>query len=147
MRITICGSIAFYQKMIELAKILEDLGHAVLLPPFEIADGAGNAMSVEKYYELRKGGGDKELWVWDAKEKAMRDHFEKVLKSDAILVLNYQKNNIDGYVGANTFLEMGLAFHNRKKIFLLNKIPNMSYSEEILAMKPILINNDLTQIR
>ncbi|MDD5341538.1 MAG: hypothetical protein PHC97_03850 [Patescibacteria group bacterium] len=147
MKITICGSIAFFKEMKESAKNLEDLGHEVLLPPVEVSDGAGKAMSVEKYYELRKGSGDKEDWVWDTKERAMRDHFEKVMISEAILVLNYRKNNIDGYIGANTFLEMGLAFHNRKKIFLLNRIPDVSFGEEILGMKPIILNGDLTKIK
>jgi len=42
---------------------------------------------------------------------------------------------------------MGLAFHLNKKLFLLNEIPEISYKEEILGMKPIIINNDLTKIK
>ncbi len=34
-----------------------------------------------------------------------------------------------------------------KKIFLLNSIPKMSYSDEIEAMKPIIINNNLEIIK
>ena len=41
---------------------------------------------------------------------------------------------------------MGLAFYLKKKIFLLNDIPEMSFKEEILGMKPIVINNDLSKI-
>jgi len=85
-------------------------------------------------------------WIWDEKEKAIRTHFNKVDWSDAILVLNHGKNNIDGYIGGNTFIEMGVAFHLNKKIFLLDKIPDVAYKEEILAMKPVVINNDLNKI-
>ena len=76
----------------------------------------------------------------------MRKHFDKVAWSDAILVLNYDKNKIEGYVGANTLMEMGLALHLNKRIYLLNPMPEISYKEEILGMKPIIINGDLSKI-
>jgi hypothetical protein len=34
-----------------------------------------------------------------------------------------------------------------KKIFLLNPSPQMAYSDEIVAMKPIVINGDLSKIK
>ena len=77
----------------------------------------------------------------------MKNHFDKIEWSEAILVTNYEKNNIKGYIGANTLLEMGLALHLRKKIFLLNPVPKISYKEEILGMKPILINNSLVKVK
>jgi len=84
--------------------------------------------------------------VWQEKERAMRDHFDKVEWADAVLILNYSKRDIENYIGANTFLEMGLAFHLKKTIYLLNKVPEISYKEEILGMRPIVIDNDLTKI-
>jgi hypothetical protein len=63
-----------------------------------------------------------------------------------VLILNYSKKEIANYIGANTLIEMGLAFYLHKKIFLLNPIPEISYKEEILAMKPIVINGDLNKI-
>ena len=44
-------------------------------------------------------------------------------------------------------MEMGVAFYLHKKIFLLNPIPEISYREEILGMKPIIINGDLSLIK
>ena len=49
-------------------------------------------------------------------------------------------------IGGNTFLEMGLAMHLKKKIYLLNSIPEISCKEEILGMKPVIINNNLSEI-
>jgi len=146
MKITICGSIAFFTEMAEMTKKLEALGHQVKLPPFEIEDENGNMIPVMEYYEKRKAKTDDTSWIWDRKEEAMRLHFEKVEWSDAVLILNYEKNGIPNYVGANTLLEIGLAFHLRKKIFFLNDIPDISYKEEILGMKPIVINGDLTKL-
>jgi predicted RNA-binding protein with PUA domain len=65
---------------------------------------------------------------------------------DAILILNLEKNGIKGYIGGNTFLEMGFAHVLNKKIFLLNPISEMGYEDEIVAMKPVILNGDLDKI-
>ena len=146
MKITICGSIAFFKEMQEMKIKLESLGHEVKLPPSELKDDNGKDIPATEYYKLRKSSTDDESWIWDRKEEAMKMHFDKIVWSDAILVLNYDKNNIKDYVGANTFLEMGLAMHLKKKIYLLSSVPKISCKEEILGMKPIIINNNLNEI-
>lgn len=150
MKITLCGSIAFYGEMEEIKVKLEKLGHEVKLPPSQVPDENGVMIPVKKYYEIRKMAekekGSDDRWIWDLKEKAMRNHFDKVVWADAVLITNFDKNGIKDYVGANTLLEMGLAFHSKKKIYLLNPIPEISYKEEILGMKPAVINGDLGKI-
>lgn len=146
MRVTICGSIAFYDQMIQAKQQLESLGHEVKLPINEVKDNNGQSMQVKEYYQKRKTEKDENSWVWDRKQDAMRIHFEKVEWSDAVLVLNYDKNGISNYIGGNTLLEMGLAFHMKKKIFLLKGIPEISYREEILAMKPMVVNGNFKAI-
>lgn len=74
-------------------------------------------------------------------------HWQKILKCDCVLIANYEKNGIPGYVGGNTFLEMGFAFVTGKPIFMLNPIPNISYTSEIEGMQPIVIENNLYKIR
>lgn len=147
MKITICGSIAFFPEMLETKRKLEELGHEVKLPPTEIPDENGQMIPVAKYYELRKTITDDTSWIWERKETAMRNHFAKEEWSDAILVLNYDKKGIAGYVGANTLIEMGLAMYLKKPIFMLNPLPEVDYKEEILGMRPIIINNDLSLIK
>jgi len=146
MKITICGSIAFYDKMLEIKRELEELKHEVDLPPFEIKDDKGRMIPVLEYYRIRKSETSDNSWVWDEKERAIKNHFDKIVWADVILIVNYDKNSISGYIGGNTFLEMGIAFFLKKKIFLLNSIPEVSYKEEILGMKPIVINNNLNEI-
>ena len=146
MKITLCGSIAFIDDMVKIGKELEGLGHEVKMPPLELEDDKGNMIPIIEYYRIRKAAEDNDDWVWDAKEKAIRLHFDKVEWADAILVLNIDKNGIDHYIGANTFLEIGLAFHLSKPIYLLNPIPEQDNREELLGMKPIVIDNDLTKI-
>jgi len=146
MKITICGSIAFFDEMLDIKKQLEELGHEVKMPPVKVEDGSGNLISAADYYKIRKQSTVDKGWIWDRKEWAMKKHFNKVAWSDAILVLNYEKNDIKNYVGANTFLEMGLAFHLNKKIYLMNSIPEVSYKEELLGMKLIIIDRNLNKI-
>lgn len=45
----------------------------------------------------------------------IREHFRNIDRSDAILVINYEKKGVPGYVGGNTFLEMGHAFSQGKR--------------------------------
>jgi len=146
MKITICGSIHFNSQALLIKKELEELKHEVKLWETHIKDDNNNLIPIDEYYRIRKKSSDNDQWVWDRKAEAVREHFNKVNWSDAILVINYDKNNIKGYIGGNTLMEMGLAFYLKKKIYLLNEIPEISYKEEILGVKPIVINNDLKRI-
>ena len=147
MKITLCGSIAFYDEMLEAKKALEKAGHEVKLPPNMVKNEAGEMFSVKEYYSKRKTATDNETWVWDRKAEAIMNHFQKVSWADAILVCNYDKRDIKDYIGGNTLMEMGIAFYLKKKIFLLNRIPELSYKEEILGMKPVVVNRDLSLIK
>ena len=91
MKITICGSIAFINEMQNVKRELEMLEHEIKLPPSEIIDGNGDVMPVKDYYALRKATDTTDGWIWDRKEEAMRNHFNKVIWADAILVLNITK--------------------------------------------------------
>jgi uncharacterized protein YccT (UPF0319 family) len=152
MKITLCGSIAFIDEMDAVRKELETMGHEVQMPPLEIVDDTGKTVSVKEHYVFRKSIVDGSAaaedyeWVWKKRANAMRNHFDKVAWADATLVCNYDKNDITGYVGANTLMEMGLAFHLKQPIYLLNSIPEISYKEEILGMWPIVIDGDLKKI-
>ena len=57
-----------------------------------------------------------------------------------------EKNGIKNYIGGNVLVELGQTYVNDKKIYLLNPIPDMPYSEEIVSFKPIVINGDFRKI-
>ena len=134
MTITLCGSIKFFENMNEVKNQLEKLGHNVFIPIK--ADG------VDYWAE---DGSDR----IEAKKKfnLISEHMNKIEKSDAILVANITKGDIENYIGANTFLEIGFAYHRDKKIYFLNDIPAQKYiGDEILTVEPIIINGDLNKI-
>jgi hypothetical protein len=78
---------------------------------------------------------------------AIREYWQPMQDADALLVANYDKHGIPNYIGGNAFLEMGFAHVLNQKIFLLNPLPDMPYyGTEIVAMKPVVINGDLSKI-
>lgn len=146
MKITLCGSIAFQDEILSIKEKLEKLGHEIKIWSPEIKDKNGKLISVKEYYKIRHTANNNEKWVWDKKTEAILKHFEKVAWSDAILITNYDKNDVKGYIGGNTLMEMGLALFLQKKIYLLNEVPELSYKEEILGVKPIILRGDLSKI-
>lgn len=135
--ITICGSMTFIKEMEEVENLLKERGFIVFVPK-------GLELFRKKVYSFPKGHTEKV--AAKIEHDFIRNHFRKIDKSDAVLVLNYTKGRKKNYIGGNTFLEMGYAFGRYKEIYLLNPIPRCSYDTEIKAMQPTIINEDLSKI-
>ena len=80
------------------------------------------------------------------KTEMIRRHLARIRSSDAILVVNEDAKGIEGYIGANSFLEMGFAFVLEKPILLLNEVPNQPNKDELLGLNPIELKGDLDSI-
>jgi hypothetical protein len=149
MIIKICASVNFTPQIIEIKTKLEEAGHQINIPYItqKIIDGE---ISFEEYVKSKeKDGGD--ILLRNAQPVDMiKRYWDFIKKSDTILVLNFHKNGIDNYIGGSTLMEMGVAYGHGKKIFLYNPIPERSekihYIDEILDMKPIILNGDLNII-
>jgi len=137
MKIALCGSLNFGEKTFnEIKERLISMNHEVLLPA-----------SIEKFGpKINEIKNNKELYLKIAPD-FIRKHFDKVADSDAILVINLERHEIENYIGGNTFAEIMIAFYLNKKIFLLNPIPTddkLSFiRDEIEAVKPIILNGNL----
>ncbi len=136
MKIAICGSMTFSPEMLEVGKRLRKLGHEVTLPDFTehyATLETRDSMHVESTHNK-------------VEHDLIRDYFEVIKKHDAVLICNPSKNGIENYVGGNTFIEMAFAHVLNKKIFMYNPIPDMSYKDEMEAMRPIILNRHLTRL-
>jgi nucleoside 2-deoxyribosyltransferase len=122
-----------FSKLRKIKRELLKLGHQVFMPTDFGIDYI--TISNKKYGQVKK------------EKKAIKKHFEKIKKSEAILVCNFDKKGIKNYIGGNTFLEIGYAYILGKKIFLLNPIPKMLYEAEIIGMEPIILKGDLRKIK
>lgn len=126
------------------------LGHEVKIPELSLEApekfGGGKKLYIGRYVE-ENGGIDAfppEHDIWDLKEAATNDHFEKIEWGDAILVVNHEKRGVPGYIGGATLVEIGLAFYLNKPIYVLNPISSeLSYKQEIYGMRPVLLDGNL----
>jgi len=145
MRITICSSAFFAKETYEIKQKLEEEGHDVSVYPQEIKIN-GKIIHITDYYKMRKYNLTDDLLK--IKTMLINKHIEKIRNSDAILVLNLDKDEKNGYIGGNTFLEMGIAYHLNKKIFLWKKpSESLPYYEEIIALNPLIINENIGEIK
>lgn len=74
------------------------------------------------------------------------EHFAKIDTSDAILVINDDKNGVESYIGGNTLIEIAYAYAQGLEVFLLNPVPDVSYADEVCGMHPIILNGRLEAI-
>lgn len=118
-------------KMFEIEKTLKDLGFNVLLPNMSETGEYSNMTQSEQY---------------QFKNRMITDHLNKIREGDVVLIVNDRLKDVDNYIGANSFLEIGFAFSLCKKIYLLNGLPEQPNTVEIGGMFPISLNGDLTKI-
>ncbi|PIN76271.1 hypothetical protein COV17_02955 [Candidatus Woesearchaeota archaeon CG10_big_fil_rev_8_21_14_0_10_36_11] len=138
MKITLCGSLQFINEMKNVESQLTQLGHHVLVP-----ESAIEGRNKEYWNNIKK---DNIQEFSNVMGKRILLHFGKIDSSDAVLILNFDKNGKRNYIGPNTFLEMGHAFGMKKKIFTLNPLPEDSHNDELVSMSSININNNLHNI-
>lgn len=135
MKITICGSLSFAKEMIEAGEELNAMGHEAIVPNSAQIALTNPGVNMDLDYCLENN--------------VLLEHYNFVADSDAILVINEEKNGIKGYIGASTLMEMAIARYFNKKIFLINpwpKIEELRHSMEIQLTRPIVLNRDLTKI-
>ena len=126
--VTICGSMAHQEKFTAAARTLEAAGLRVRVP------------AIEENVDWLSFTEDQAL----AKKKDYMDrHFANIMRSRAVLVCNYEKNNEPGYIGANTLMEMAVAYVSGVPIYLLEKPDGSINSKalEVAALGGIVLPN------
>jgi hypothetical protein len=140
MKIMICGSMTFAKEMIEAKEKLEKLGYNVKIPidAHDIVNGKHDSNDLKANFK------------YCLENDIMRLHFKFIEESDAILILNYDKSDIKGYMGTSSLMELALAYHLSKKMFLLYPVPDHSnhrWAHEVMIMQPIILDGDLSKIK
>ena len=139
MKIMICGSMTFAKKIVELKHGLEALGHTVSVP----ADVDAHVKDSGFLDDLERD------FKYCVETDIMRICMSLVAQSDAVLVANYPKNGVDGYIGTATLMELGLAHYLNKKIFLLFPTPHVRearWAHEVRIFKPVVLNGGLNGV-
>jgi hypothetical protein len=136
MKIGLAGSMQFTEKLLDSRDKLINMGHDAFVTDLHNAFVGKTDEEKEKIKIYQKNNMD-----------AIREFWRQMQGADALLVCNYDKHGIKNYIGGNTLMEIGFAHVLNQKVFLLNPIPEISYyKSEIEAVKPIIINEDLSKI-
>ena len=130
--IALCGSMSHMSQWIRVIDELRSRGFSVSTP--ELSERIDWSSMSDEDIIIQKG-------------KLVRRHIANIETAKVVLVANYNKNEIDNYIGSNSFLEMGAAFIFEKPIYLLNPVPYQDNREEILALEPVVTNGDLSKIK
>ena len=136
MKLFLICSKYFYEKIPPIKAELEQRGHQITLP---------NSYEEPFKEEEMKTLGAEEHRQW--KSAMIRKQEPKVRENDAVLVLNFEKNGQQNYIGGATFLEIYKAWELGKKIFLYNPIPKNIFEEELKAFDPTVIFGELLEIK
>ncbi|MDP2650133.1 MAG: hypothetical protein Q8P16_01055 [bacterium] len=136
LKVIICGSISAAEEILTAKKKLEELECEVEIP-----------LGV-KNIELRgrTGVSTEEKAEDKIKHDLIRGYFEKMKNYDAVLVVNPEKRGVQGYIGGNTLIEMAFGHVLCKKLYVLNPLPDLPYTAEIMAMQPVVIHGDVLKL-
>lgn len=146
MKIAIVGSIACSDKLIAIAEQLERAGHAVDLPYCTLMIRRGE-ITLDSFKAEKAKHGDGRFRT-EASEDLLKRYWRIIGESDVVVVANTNKEGRKNYIGGNALIEMSFAYVLSKPLFLLNPIPeDVPYRDEVVAMQPIVLHGDLSQIR
>jgi nucleoside 2-deoxyribosyltransferase len=137
-KIFLAASMNFYEELVRIETELKNNGFEVEIPVSAKSMKAKNDFDVTHF---------KGVFTPRQKGEFIQENFENIASCDAILVIHNEKNGIEGYIGANVLMEIGLAFYLKKKIYIWNQYPeDAPYKEELLAFNVEVINQNLDKI-
>jgi len=140
--ITICSSANFYRHAVDIQQQLEKQRYKVIIPHTAEKMKKSGDYDASHYRTWLKDSKDypKKTWL-------MREHFKEVASGDITLVINNKKHGQANYIGGNVLMEMALAFHLGKPIYILNDIPDQSpFLEEIIALGAIPLQGNIKSL-
>ncbi len=142
MKIYVLGSTYFKEEMVSCAKQLRELGLDGWIHPDYEAFVRGEKQDIVQRWH--KG----ERAAIKIENNYLKTHYKHILESDAVLIVNAEKNGVKNYIGGNVLIEMGQAYVHDKKIFFLYDMPSQSpYLDETESMTPICLKGALENIK
>lgn len=131
-RIVICGSMMFYKEMLLCQNELLTIGVDSIIPKDE--DEIINQLTKKQFL--------------DFKRKVSNSYLRKIRDKSTIgvLIYNAEKHGKENYIGANTLVELAMAFTWNRKIFLYNNIYE-PIKDELQAWNAICLNGNLSSIK
>jgi len=102
-----------------VAEELSEKGYGVEIP-FTSQRIINGELTLEEFLNEKQKNGDGALRKIQG--DLIKCYYEIIKNSDAVLVINMNKNGIENYIDGNTLIEMAFAHMLDRKIFLLNSV-------------------------
>ena len=114
-------------------------------------DYDSTSIYIDSQFVNKKGIIDKnETSIYSLEKRGnilLSDCFDLVKKADSLVVLNYEKNNIKGYIDSFSFINMVFANILSKKVVVLNNVMNnVTCYPEISLIKTISLKGNIKNI-
>ena len=133
MKIFIICDKDFAYKIPTIKSELEKNSHIVLIPNYY------NPNSIENIFKTKKQETDRKIEI-------KNENYNKILESDAVLVLNYTKFGLENYIGGDCYSSTLFASQNGKIVYLINSLPNNLSNRTINSLEPIILNGNLNSL-
>jgi hypothetical protein len=130
--ICICGSMAFIDEMENLALSLTKLGYRSTTPAREERDLQWEKLSATEAKRRKKSFID--------------GYLSKIRTADALIIANYRKHEIEGYVGPNTLMEAAFGYSLGIPVVFLHDPAGQNCGPECLAIAAKCLNGDVAEM-
>ncbi|WP_152664599.1 hypothetical protein [Devosia geojensis] len=127
--VAICASMTFIDAVEELAVRLIERGHTVHTPHREEVAVNWAALTEGEALSRKRGYIDR--------------HLDLIRASDVVLVANYDKHSVSGYVGANTLMESAFAHALNLPVVLLFQLGEQPCQLELASITHSVLGGDL----
>lgn len=132
MKISICGSMVFVDQFEALAETLRADGYAVCTPVREEAAARWEEMSQGEAVALKVG--------------YISNYLEEIRSSDVVLIANYAKGAVAGYVGANSLIEAAFGFALGKPVAFLFEPGEQPCRLEALSLMTTCLDGEVSNL-
>ena len=112
----------------ELATECRALGHVAITPDRDERDALWSALSLEEQIVAKRGFID--------------THLDKIREADAVILANFNKNGVAGYVGPNTLMKAAFAKALGRPVYLYQEAGPQPARIELLAMQSGCLHED-----
>ncbi len=130
-KLVICGSMEFFPEMMDCQTLLKRHDIRAIIPKEE-------GTITEAYTDVA---------FREFKRKVSRAYLKKIREKDteAVLIYNGEKHGQQNYIGANTLVEIAMAFTWNRKIYLYNDIYE-PLQDELLAWGCICLKGNMERL-
>lgn len=123
---------SFMDEMEAMVPVLSEMGHAVSTPVREERDQRWEDLTRAEAVRLKAG--------------YVGSYLEVIRQSELVLIANYDKSGVAGYVGANALVEAAFAFALGKPVAFLQAPGPQPCQLEALAMMRACLDGDLARL-